>query len=105
MNSGEVQFPLHDLDIDENKQRKQSRLFDDKVSDRIDRLSQKVDGMSVALNRCVLIGSLIIAAAIVMAAFISRPRSGARYRSIGTNRIFDVQTGEVKWADQPEEKK
>ena len=59
----------------------------------------------VNLNRSIIIAAVIIAVAIVLAAFISRPSGGSRYRSIGTNRIFDVQTGEVKWADPPEEKK
>ena len=39
--------------------------------------------------------SNIIAVAILLAA----------YRGIGTNRIYNTQTGEVKWADPPEEKK
>ena len=53
------------------------------------------------MNRPIIIAAVIIAIAIVLAAFISRP-SSARYKSIGTDRIFDVQTGEVKWADPPD---
>ncbi len=48
-----------------------------------------------------IIAAVIIAIAILIAAFIIRS-SGTRYKSIGTDRIFDVQTGEVKWADPPE---
>ena len=55
-----------------------------------------------SMNRPIIIAAVIIAIAIVLAAFISRPSSGARYKSIGTDRIFDVQTGEVKWADPPD---
>ena len=56
------------------------------------------------LNRSIIIAALIIAAAVILAAFISRPSGGeARYKSIGANRIYNVQTGEVKWADPPEE--
>lgn len=51
-------------------------------------------------NRCIIIAAAIIGVAIVLAAFISRS-SGARYKSIGTDRILDVQTGDVKWADPP----
>ena len=55
--------------------------------------------VNVQLNWSIIIAAVIIAVAIVLAAFISRPSGGARYRSIGTNRIYDVQTGEVKWAN------
>lgn len=47
----------------------------------------------------IIVAALIVAASIIVAALISRPSSGARYKSIGTDRIFDVQTGEVKWAE------
>lgn len=54
------------------------------------------------LNRSVIIAAIIIAVAIVLAAFISRPSGGARFRGIGNNRVLDTQTGDVKWADPPE---
>ncbi len=59
----------------------------------------KAKDMDKSLNNSIIIAAVIIAIAIVLAAFISRPSSGARYKSIGTDRIFDVQTGEVKWAE------
>lgn len=56
-------------------------------------------GNATALTgRVVIISAVIIGLSIIVAAFICRP-AGVRYRSIGTNRIFDVQTGEVKWAE------
>ena len=78
-------------------------LYEDKVSDHIDLLVRQVVDTSIALNRIIIIATFIISASIILAAFISRPY-GARYRSIGTNKIFDAQTGEVKWADPPEDK-
>lgn len=55
-----------------------------------------------SIGRCVIVAAIIIAVAIIVAAWISRP-VGERFKSIGTNRIFDVQTGEVKWADSPKD--
>ena len=56
------------------------------------------------LNRSIIVAALIIATAIILAAFIGRSSSGGlRYKSIGTNRIYDVQTGEVKWAEPPDD--
>ena len=53
-------------------------LFDleDKAGAHIDQLVRRLDDMSVALNRCILIAALIIAVAIVLATFISRPSGG-----------------------------
>ena len=60
-------------------------------------------GTNAQLNRSIIVAAVIIAVAIAVAAYILRP-SGARFRSIGTDRIYDVQTGEVKFADPPETK-
>jgi len=76
--------------------------LDGKVNNDIDLLVRTIVDVGIARNRVILISAVIITIAIVLAAFISRPSGGSRYRSIGTNRIFDVQTGEVKWADPKE---
>ncbi len=50
------------------------------------------------LNRSVIVAAFIVAAAILVAAFIARPK-GERFKGIGNNRVLDTQTGEVKWAE------
>ena len=109
MNDDQVQFRLRDLCGNANNRQAGSRL----KSDCLYELEGKAEShakwlhewllthppTNARLNRSVIIAALIIATAIVLAAFISRPSGGSRYRSIGTNRIFDVQTGEVKWAE------
>lgn len=80
--------------------------LDGKVNNDIDLLVRKIVDISIALNRIIVIAALVIAVAIILSAFISRSKNGvAQWRSVGTNRIFNTQTGEVKWAVPPEGKK
>lgn len=55
--------------------------------------------MDKSLNSSMIIAALIIGIAIIIAAYISRPPGGARYRSIGNYRVLDTQTGKVHEVD------
>lgn len=59
----------------------------------------KANGMDKSLNSSMIIAALIIGIAIIIAAYISRPPAGARYRSIGNYRVLDTQTGKVHEVD------